>query len=190
MVKMREPVRARSARYSEAMMGKPLANEAAEYYWTYIGKVEGEDVIAALERQTAEFGALLGRVSEEASRHRYEAGKWSVREAVGHINDTERVFAFRALWFARALGVELDSMDQDVCVQHAGSDGVSMAALAAEFAAVRASTLAMVKSLPEEAWLRTGVASGNQVSVRALVWIICGHVEHHARILRERYGLS
>jgi len=168
------------------MPGKPLANEAAEYYWTYIDKVEGDDVVAALERQTAEFGALLGRVSEEASLHRYEPGKWSVREAVGHINDTERVFALRALWFARALGGELASMDQDICVRHAGSDDVSMAALAAEFQAIRASTLAFVNSLPADAWTRTGVASGKQVSVRALIWIICGHVEHHARILRER----
>lgn len=161
-----------------------------EYYWTYINKVEGDDVLAALERQMAEFGALLGRVSEDASLARYEPGKWSVREAVGHINDTERVFAFRALWFARVLGNELPGMDQDACAQNAGSDAVSMRALAAEFQAIRASTIEFVRALPAEAWLRTGVASDNPVSVRALLFMICGHVEHHARILRERYGLS
>lgn len=185
-----EPGAAHVSRYSVAMLGKPLANEAAEYFWTYIGKVGGDDVVAELEKQADEFAALLRRVSEEASLYRYAEGKWSVREAVGHIIDTERVFAYRALWFARGLGGELPSMDQDVCVRNAGSDAVPMAQLAAEFVAVRAATMAMVKPLPSEAWTRTGVASGKPVSVRALVWIICGHVEHHARILRERYGLS
>jgi len=172
------------------MSHKPARDEAAEYFWTYINKVEGDDIVASLSRQTEEFTALLGRISEEASHSRYEPGKWSVREAVGHINDAERVFAYRALWFARGLSGGLPSMDQDVCVANAGHDTVEMAKLATEFGAVRAATMAMVKSLPEEAWDQRGVSSGNPLSVRAALWIICGHVEHHARILRERYGLS
>jgi hypothetical protein len=152
--------------------------------------VPGDDVVAALEAQTAEFAAMLGRVSEEASHHRYEPGKWSVREALGHINDTERVFAYRALWFARGLSGPLPSMDQDACVANAGSEGVAMAQLAAEFQAVRAATMAMVKSLPAEAWDRRGVSSDNPLSVRAALWIICGHVEHHTRLFRERYRLA
>jgi len=172
------------------MNGRPARDEAADYYWTYIDNVAGSDVLAAMERQTAAFSALLGRVSEDASLARYAPGKWSVREAVGHINDTERVFAHRAFWFARRLGAELASMDQDVCASHAGSDAVALAALAEEFLAVRAATMTLVKALPAEAWDRRGVASGNPVSVRALVWIICGHVEHHLGVLRERYGLA
>ncbi|MCC7236562.1 MAG: DinB family protein [Bryobacterales bacterium] len=171
------------------MRRKPESNEAAGHFWTYIDKVEGGEVAPALERQTAEFAALLGRVSEEASLARYEPGKWSVRETVGHINDTERVFAHRAFWFARGLAGEQASMDQDVCAAHAGSDVNSLAALAAEFTAVRAATMSLVKMLPSEAWARWGIASGNPVTVRALVWVICGHLEHHERILRERYGL-
>ena len=122
---------------------------------------------------------MLGRSGEQESHRRYEPGKWSVREVMGHINDCERVFAYRALWFARGLEGPLPSMDQDVCVANSGSGGVAMSQLAAEFA-----------SLPAEAWDRRGVSSESPVSVRAAVWIICGHVEHHTRILRERYGLN
>ncbi|MEP7363102.1 MAG: DinB family protein [Acidobacteriota bacterium] len=172
------------------MNQRPAKDEAAEYFWAYIDKVPGDDIVAALKAQTAEFTALLGRVSEEASLGRYEPWKWSVREVTGHINDCERVFAYRALWFARGLEGGLPSMDQDACVAHAGSNGVTMAALAAEFQAVRAATMAMVKSLPAEAWDRRGVSSGMPLSVRGAVWIICGHVEHHTQLFRERYGLS
>ena len=178
------------------MSHRPANEEAAEYFWTYINKVEGDDVVAALERQAAEFAALMARVSEEASVSRYERGKWSVRESMGHVNDTERVFAYRALWFARGLPGPLPSMDQDVCVAHAASGGVEMARLVDEFRTVRASTLAMAKSFPAEAWDRRGVSGrsatsgGSLLSVRAAMWIICGHVEHHTRLFRERYGLS
>ncbi len=171
------------------MRRKPEPGEASEHFAGYINQVQGPGVVEALERQTVEFTALLGRVSEEASLARYEPGKWSVRETVGHITDTERVFAHRAFWFARCLEGDQASMDQDVCAAHAGSGSISLAALAAEFAAVRASTMSLVKLLPEEAWARQGIANGNPVTVRALIWIICGHLEHHARILRERYGL-
>ena len=179
-----------ATRTMNTMNHKPAKAEAAGYFFTYIDKVPTGGVVEALERQTVEFMAMLGRIGEQESHRRYEPGKWSVREVMGHINDCERVFAYRALWFARGLEGPLPSMDQDVCVANSGSGGVAMSQLAAEFAAVRAATMAMVKSLPAEAWDRRGVSSENPLSVRAAVWIICGHVEHHTRILRERYGLN
>ncbi len=175
---------------------RPGKDEAAEYFFTYIDTVPDGDIVATLEKQSGEYAALLDRVSEEASHGRYAPGKWSVREAAGHVNDSERVFAYRALWFARGLPGPLPSMDQDVTAAHANSEAQTMAQLAAEFRAVRAATLAMARTLPAEAWDRRGesgwsaTSSGSTLSVRAAVWIICGHVEHHTRLFREKYGLS
>lgn len=194
---MGTPFRVRRAlsRTMNTMSHRPANDEAAEYFWNYIDQVPGDNVVAALEAQTEAFAAMMERVSEETSHHRYEPGKWSVREALGHVNDTERVFAYRALWFARGLSGPLPSMDQDVCVAHGGSEAVPMAQLAAEFRAVRAATMAMVRTFPVEAWDRRGesgrsaTSSGSTLSVRGAIWIICGHVEHHMRLFREKYGL-
>jgi hypothetical protein len=175
---------------------RPGKDETAEYFFTYIDKVPDGDIVAALEQQSGEYAALLDRVSEEASHGRYAPGKWSVREVAGHVNDMERVFAYRALWFARGQPGPLPSVDQDVTVAFANSEAVTMAQLAAEFRAVRAATLAMVKTLPVEAWDRRGESgrsaesNGSAISVRAAIWIICGHVEHHTRLFREKYGLG
>jgi hypothetical protein len=174
---------------------RPGKDETAEYFFTYIDKVPDGDIVAMLENQGVEYAALLDRVSEEASHGRYAPGKWSVRESAGHVNDMERVFAYRAFWFARGLEGPLLSVDQDVTAAHANSEAVTMAQLAAEFRAVRAATLALVKTMPAEAWDRRGesgrsaTSSGSTLSVRAALWIICGHVEHHTRLFRNQYGL-
>jgi hypothetical protein len=169
-----------------ATMTMPERSEAAEYYFTYINQVDG-DVFRVLEAQAAETPALLRSISEEKSLFRYAAGKWSIREVVSHINDTERLFAFRAFWFARALEQPLPSFDQNIAVAHAGADARSLESHTTEFGAVRASTLALFKNLPEEAWTRRGTASGNPFSVRALAYITAGHVAHHVRLLKELY---
>ena len=165
----------------------PDRTEAAEYYFTYIDKAGAGEIVTTLERQLGSTIALLQGISEEQSQHRYEPGKWSIREVVGHLNDTERLFAFRALWFARALEASLPSFDQDIAMASAGSGALPLSRHAEEFAAVRAGTLALFRNLPPEAWTRRGTASGNPFSVNALAYICAGHVEHHVRILKERY---
>ena len=169
------------------MLGRPEPNEAASYYLTYIDRVTSDDVVDVLAKQLDEAYSFLSEISEEQSLHRYAPGKWSMRELLGHINDTERVFMFRALWFARGFEDALPSFDQEIGFKAAGSDKVPWAKHVQEFNAIRSATLSFFRNLPEDAWLRGGVASDNYVTVRALAYIVAGHVAHHLAILRERY---
>jgi DinB superfamily len=169
------------------MITAPDRSEAAEYYFTYIDQVEPGDIGDVLEAQVASTVALLQNISEEKSLHRYAPGKWSIREVVSHLNDTERVFAFRALWFARQFDSPLPSFDQDVALSHAGANDRLLSSHIEDFRAIRTATLTLFRNLPPDAWTRRGVASGNPVTVRALAYITAGHVTHHCRLLRERY---
>jgi len=126
-------------------------------------------------------------VSEDQSLTRYAPGKWSIRQVVAHLSDTERLFVFRALWFARGFDSPLPSFDQDVAIATCGADNRSFRSLVDEFRTVREATVTFFQSLPGDAWMRQGIASGNPFSVRALAFISAGHVAHHLRILRERY---
>jgi len=166
---------------------RPDRTEAADYYFRYIDQVPGTDIRGVLDTQRGETITLLRGIPEEKSLHRYAPEKWSIREVMGHVNDTERLFAFRALWFARNCEGALPSFDQDPAVAAAASDRVSWKGLVEEFAAVRAATITLFENLPVDAWSRRGVASGYEFSVRALAFISAGHVAHHLRILRERY---
>jgi hypothetical protein len=165
----------------------PDRTEAAEYYFTYINQVPPGDICRILEAQFADTLPLLQGISEDRSRHRYAPDKWSIREVLGHLNDTERLFVFRAFWFARGFDSPLPSFDQNVAVSAAGADARSWSSLVDEFRAVRAATLAFFRDLPAEAWTRRGVASGNPFTVRALAYLVAGHVTHHMKIVRERY---
>ncbi len=165
----------------------PDRTEAAEYYFTYIDKVGPGDVCGVLEGQLPETLAFLNGISEEQSLARYAPDKWSIRQVVSHLNDTERLFVFRALWFARGFDSPLPSFDQDIAVSTADADARSWRSHVDEFRVVRAATLAFFQNLPPEAWTRRGVASGNPFTVRALAFISAGHVTHHVKILQERY---
>ena len=170
-----------------AEVTKPEAREAAPYYSTYIDKVPPGDIRRTLETQLVETRTFLEGISEEKSRHRYAPGKWSVREVLSHINDGERLFVSRAFWFARGFDTPLPSFEQEVAVAAAGADDISWARHVEEFAAVRAATAIFFRNLPDAAWARTGVASGNPFTVRALAWIAAGHLAHHVGLLKERY---
>ena len=173
---------------------RPKENEAASYYHGYINRVEGDDVVSVLQRQLDETTAFLSDISEEKSLYRYAPDKWSLREMLNHINDGERVFLFRALWFARGFTEPLPSYDQNIGVEGARPDQFDWANHVAEFRAVRAATLAFFRTLPaenvagsEEVWNRTGIASGNPFTVRALAYIVAGHLAHHVGVIKERY---
>lgn len=172
------------------MSGRPHETEAAPYYFTYINKVTGYDAAAAIEQQREETLAFLSAISEKDSLYRYAPDKWSIRQILNHISDTERAFAFRALWFARGFELPLPSYDQNIAAAAAGADGVSWADHLEEFRRVRLSTISLFRNMPREAWTRRGIASGNPFTVRAVAFIIAGHVTHHADILRERYGAA
>ena len=170
-------------------MSRPGRDEYAEYYGRYIDRVPDGDVVAMLESQGNETQKLLASIGEEKAGYRYEPGKWSIKEVVGHIADAERVFAFRLLAFARGEKQPLPGFDQDEYMETANFDARSLADLADDLASTRHATLTLVRSFNDEAWDRRGVASDNPVSVRALAWITAGHERHHVSILRERYGV-
>ena len=169
------------------MIGRPQKTEAAPYYFTYIDRVPGDNVMPLLESQWEDLSPLLSSISEEKSLHRYAPEKWSIRQLLNHITDTERAFAFRALWFARGFESPLPGYDQDVAASGAQADAVSWAAHVEEFRRVRLATTALFKNMPPDAWMRKGIASENPFTVRAVAFIIAGHVSHHVAILRERY---
>lgn len=166
---------------------RPEPTEFAEYYLTYVNQVPAGDIREVLAAQATDVLPLFEGISEDRSTGRYAPDKWTIRQVLSHLNDTERVFTFRALWFARAFEPPMPSFDQNVAIASAGADNRTWASHVEEFKAIRSATLALFKSLPEDAWDRKGIASGHPVSVRALAFITAGHVAHHARILRERY---
>lgn len=172
---------------SKFVIGRPNSDEAAPYYFTYIDRVADEDVVDLLEKQAEEAPAFFATISAEKSLHRYAPDKWSIREVVGHLSDAERVFAHRALWFARGHEDPLPSFDQNIAVANAKSDEIEWAAQVEEFRRVHLSSVSLFRNMPADAWMRRGTASGNSFTVRALAFIIAGHLTHHVRILRERY---
>ena len=166
---------------------RPAPSEAAPYYFNYIDRVESDDVVQVLTTQLDEAVAFLGSVSEEKSLHRYAPDKWSLRQLLNHINDTERLFVFRALWFARGFEEPLPSFDQNVAVSGSGADAVSWSDLVKEFRSIRQSTIAFFQSLPDGAWDKAGIASDNRFTVRALAYIAAGHVTHHIDVISAHY---
>jgi uncharacterized damage-inducible protein DinB len=169
------------------MLGLPERTEAAPYYFNYIDHITSTDITGVLESQLEETAAFLRSISEEKSLYRYAAGKWSIRQLWNHVNDAERVFVSRALWFARGFESPLPSFDQDIAVGAAQADTIPWVQHINEFHHIRLATVAFFSNLPEEAWKRSGTASGNPFTVRALAYIVAGHTVHHATILRERY---
>lgn len=169
------------------MSERPDHSEAAAYYFTYIDLVPDGNICETLDAQRDETLATLRTISEERSLHRYAPGKWSLRELLGHISDTERLFVSRAFWFARGFDSPLPSFDQHVAAAAAGAHDRAWSSHIAEFQSVRAATLSFFQNLPPDAWTRRGTASGNPFTVRALAYLTAGHVVHHMSIARSRY---
>jgi uncharacterized damage-inducible protein DinB len=171
-------------------MTRPQTTEAASYYFNYIDLITSDEIVPAMESQMDETLQFLQGISEEQSLTSYAPGKWTIRELLNHVNDGERVFLGRAVWFARGFQDPLPSFEQDVAVQAANANQTPWSELVEEFRTVRLSTLSFFKHLPDEAWSRSGVASDNPVTVRAIAYIIAGHVAHHTQVLKEKYGIS
>jgi uncharacterized damage-inducible protein DinB len=171
-------------------VARPSPDEYASYFGRYISLVDSDDIEAALAAQARDTLSLLGRVTERGSLYRYEPGKWSVKEVLGHISDCERVFAYRALRIGRGDTTPLSGFEQDDFVRGARFDSTPWEELRAEFETVRAATLHLARGFSEDAWLRRGTANDVEMSARALVYTIAGHELYHRAILQARYGLG
>lgn len=169
------------------MHAVPDRTEAGEYYFTYINQVPAGDIRAILRAQLPDALALFRSIDEARSMQRYAPDKWTIRQSIGHINDTERLFVFRALWFARGFDSPLPSFDQNVAVAASAADERPWSRHVEEFEHLRQSTISFFDDLPDDAWGRRGVASGNPFTVRALAFMTAGHLAHHVKILREKY---
>jgi DinB superfamily len=165
---------------------RPESGEYASYYGKYVSLVPDGDILVTLERQAPETAALLAPHQADGD-FRYAPGKWSVKEALGHVIDSERVFSYRGLRIARNDRTPLAGFEQDDYVKSGPFGQCSLAALLEEFTSVRQATLSLFRALDETAWTRRGVANNNEVTVRGLAYIIAGHELHHRRIFQEKY---
>jgi DinB superfamily len=168
-------------------IARPQPGEYAPYYDRYISLVPGEDILNTLDQQRRQTMLLLSGRDDGDGDFRYAPGKWSAKEVLGHVCDTERIFAYRALRISRADATPLEGFEQDDYVRNGPFAHRPLADLVEDFIAVRRATLSLLRNLDEAAWVRRGTANKNEVSVRGLAYIIAGHELHHRRILEEKY---
>jgi DinB superfamily len=166
---------------------RPTPTEYAPYHEKYVSLIPEGDIVNTLIQQANRMSALLRSIPEDQADSRYAPDKWSIKEVVGHISDCERIFAYRALRFARNDPSQQPGFEHNDYVRYAGFGNLALADLASEFECVRHASVHLFKSLADEAWLRVGNANGADLSVRALAHIIAGHELHHVAILHTRY---
>ena len=171
-------------------VGRPEPDEIPSHYLGYITRVPELDPVMVCAVQIEDTGNLLRGLSDSEAMYRYDRGKWSIKEVVGHLSDVERIMAYRALRIARGDTTPLPSFDENVYVPVAKFDSRSLADLVGELRTVRAATLALLRTFDADAWRRRGTASGKPVSVRALAFMIPGHERHHVEILKTWYGVG
>ena len=168
-------------------MPRPDPSEYAPYYARYVSLVPDGDILDLLERQLGDTVHLLGGVSEERAEHRYLADKWSIKQVVGHIVDTERIFAYRGLCFARGDVGPFPGFEQESYAAHGDYARRTLRDLVGELVHVRRGNVMMFRGMSDEALARRGIASGVGWTVRAIPWIMAGHERHHVGVLREKY---
>ena len=166
---------------------RPAPDEFAPFYAAYLRLVPDGDVLESLEKQRKETAKLLGGIPEATGGHRYAPEKWSIKGVVGHVVDSERVFAYRALSIGRGDPTPLPGFDEKAWGEQSNFDDRTLKDLLTEYGLVRDAPLALLRTLPPAAWSRRGTANTFPVTVRALAWIIAGHERHHVKILKERY---
>jgi uncharacterized damage-inducible protein DinB len=171
------------------MISRPKSDEYSPFATGYIGLVPDENVIERLEQLKESSYQLFSSLTEEQGAYAYAPGKWTVKQALGHMIDTERTFAYRAMVFSRN-HIELPGFDQDVYVANTDVSHISIKDLAEEFKATRLSNVYLVKGFSEEQLLRDGIASSSRFTVRAFVYMLAGHELHHLNIFRDRYGIG
>jgi hypothetical protein len=168
--------------------GRPQPEEYAAFYERYVSRVGDVPIVSTLTDQVGELRELLDGLGPAGGSHRYAPGKWSVGEVIGHLADAERIFGMRATCIARGERAALPGFEQDDYVAEGQFELRTIDSLQGEFELLRGANVAMFKGLTDDRWRREGTASGASISVRALAWILAGHVDHHLDVLRERYG--
>jgi DinB family protein len=165
----------------------PEPNEYDAYYYKYISLVDEPDLLKVLEAQPAQLNGMLAGLDEERGRYAYAEGKWSIKEAISHLIDAERIFAYRALRISRGDETPIEGFEQDGYIENSYANDRTFNDLLGELTESRQANLRMLKNLREGDWTRMGTASGNPISVRALGYIMAGHILHHVKIFREKY---
>jgi len=166
---------------------RPQASDYAPYFAKYVLQVPDGDFIETLESQRTKMNGILGSLTEKQADFRYAPGKWSIKEVIGHINDAERIFAYRLLRIARGDQTPLPGFEQDDYIKTANSASRSLASLREEFNSIRHASITLVRSLDDASWLRRGTASGKEISALSLAFIVAGHALHHQAILEKEY---
>jgi len=166
---------------------RPQPGEYDPYYEKYLSLIQGNDILAALDEQRRQMVLLLSGRTEADGDLRYAPQKWSLKEVLGHINDTERIMSYRALRISRGDATSIEGFEQDDYVRNGPFGRRSLADLIEDYIAVRRATVSLFRNLDEAAWTRRGIANKNEVTVRALAYIIAGHELHHRRIIEEKY---
>jgi len=169
------------------IVAPPQPGEYAPYYGRYVSLVPGNDILATLDSQRRQMMLLLSGRDEKDGDYRYAADKWSAKEVLGHLCDTERIFAYRALRISRGDRTPIEGFEQDDYVKNGPFGKIPLAEVIEDYIAVRRATLTLLRNLDEVAWNRRGMANKNEVSVRALAYLIAGHELHHRKILEEKY---
>jgi len=167
--------------------GRPDPSEYAPYYDRYISLISSSDILATLDSQRRQMMLLLSCRDENEGDFRYEPEKWSAKEVLGHVCDTERIFAYRALRIARGDRTPIEGFEQDDYVRNGPFASAPLPELIEDYIAVRRATLTLLRNLDETAWSRRGIANKNEISVRAIAYLIAGHELHHRRILEKKY---
>ena len=166
---------------------RPQPSEYAPYYDRYISLIQGNDILATLDDQRRQMVLLLSGRTEADGDIRYAPDKWSLKEVLGHLNDTERIMSYRALRIARGDATPIEGFEQDDYIRNGPFARRPLADLIEDYIAVRRATVSLFRNLDEPAWTRRGVANQNEITVRALAYTIAGHELHHRRILEEKY---
>ncbi|HZI99078.1 MAG TPA: DinB family protein [Gemmatimonadaceae bacterium] len=166
---------------------RPKADEHIAYYSTYIDRVPDGDIVATLENQLGETLKFLRSIPESKLDYRYAPGKWNIKEIVGHLGDGERVFQYRAWRFSRADTTPVPGFEENDYVANAPFSRMNVNDLISEFEHLRQASIRMLSAMDADAMQRRGTANDAEISVRAIAWILAGHVDHHQEILRTRY---
>lgn len=169
------------------MIKRPAESEYVPYYGPYIALVPGDDLMSYFHSQTDSVASVLTTLTDEQALFRYAEGKWTIKEVVSHIIETERVFSYRALCFSRNDKTPLPGFAEDDYIANGNANARSVADLISEYSGVRRATIALLGSCNDEMLMRTGTANGNPASVRAIGYMIAGHEMHHVNVIAERY---
>lgn len=169
------------------MLQRPSHDEYSSFYTGYIGLVPDGDYVSILNTQEKALVALFSSLSEDQLLTRYAPGKWSLKEVLAHITDTERIMSYRLLRIARGDTTDLPGFDQDIFIANTTFDEVSVTDLVKDFQAVRQATLALLPTISDTAWTRSGTANTFAISARAIAYVIAGHAQHHLNIAEQKY---